>query len=195
MNEFAINWENEFKICIFHILERSYITQLLPKLRLHHKVKNVKIRSPLSVIRLIRGIQFLPGAKHCLIRQIHLSVNIAINIAIECDALRIGRVHDWQRITIKVKVCIAQICIIIKFFVDKWSKLLEFRLGISVNYVHHVGAVVEVLILIDANVIVSFICPSILICLGQLCARLRLWPNYLCHSLWWQRSGNDEHDT
>ena len=141
------------------------------------------IGPPLGIISLIWLILRVPGTEERLVREIKRGINVVCWIAIKCDALLVSRIDTVQALSIELNViCVHQICVIGSFSVDKRPKLLELRLGVAVDDVHHVCAVVEVLVPVDAYFITGEIGPVILIVLGQLRTFLSLFQRNAAHS-------------
>ena len=151
---------------------------------------------PLGVISLIRLVLRVPRAEEGLVREIQRGVNSACWIAIKRDTLLVSRIDTVIAFSIELNhvVCVLQIRVITRLSVDVGPKLLELRLCVGVNHVHHVRAVVEVLVPVDANVITGEIGPVILVLLGQLRAFLCLFQRDAAHGAGGQGPGNYEYD-
>lgn len=122
---------------------------------------------PLGVISLIRLVLRVPRAEEGLVREIQRGVNSACWIAIKRDTLLVSRIDTVIAFSIELNhvVCVLQIRVITRLSVDVGPKLLELRLCVGVNHVHHVRAVVEVLVPVDANIIAGPVDPVRLIVL------------------------------
>ena len=156
----------------------------------------MNVSLPLGIISLIRLVLRVPRAEEGLVCEIQRGVNGACWIAIKRDALLVSRIDTVQALSIDLNVfCVHQILVIARLSVHVGPKLLELRLCVGVDYVHHVRAVVEVLVPVDADFITGHIGPSILVLLGQLRAFLDLFQRDAAHGAGGQGPCNYEYDT
>ena len=135
-------------------LKYVHVKQLSAERVLHDHVKNVYVAAPLGVICLIWLVHRLPCAEERLVSQVHFSVDIAACVAVKCEILREGRIDPAQRSSVEVKILrVIQVSVCLRLFVDERSKLLKLWLRIAVDHVHHIRAIVNVLIRVDSYVI------------------------------------------
>jgi len=84
-----------------------------------------------------------------------------------------------------MSLIVGQVCIIIILPVDEGSNFLERRLSVGIDDIIHVGAVVEVLIPVDGDIIVTWdTLPVVLVVLSELRVRLRLCDHDCAHCAW-----------
>ncbi len=152
----------EIVIDLFLILELG-IVDLSPGALLEHltsqtvldsRVEQGQVDAPYLVWGFCR-VLLVPYSKQRLVGKIHWSVDKAIAITLKrCLLLELIE-HSWELLfTDKVvQSAVVKIVVDVGLAIDIGSEFHELGLGIFVGDIHHIGAIVEVLIPVDADVV------------------------------------------
>ena len=160
------------------------------------RVQECQVNLP-DFFRLLGGILLIPDAEKGLISQVHWLVNVALFIFIKLyilDELVVdcGQLLPTDRV---VEVSILDISVVVVLSVHIRSILHELWLGVLVDDIHCVCAIVEVLPPVDADVVRAWdVLPICLVLLSQLCTR---FCNFSCngvHSEWCEGRCDNKED-
>ena len=166
------------------------VKELAAQVLLRNLIEDVQEGAPL-VLGLLRRVLQIPHIEEGLVRQVHRLVNHATVIAVELDALCVVHVDDWLRRALIKR----QICVVVLLAVHEGAELLELRLRVLVDHVLRIRAIVQILVPVDRDVVLSWNAQPIVLVGGrQLRARLGLGDHDLVHRARREAPGQDEHD-
>ena len=152
-----------------NLLPGSLLSHLAAKTVIHDRVKEREVDLP-NFLWLLSSVLLIPHSKHGLIGQVHWSVNVAFRVFVELDVLKELVVDGRQRLTanVVVEVVVHKVRVIVVLSVYIRTVLHKLWLGVFVDNVQWVRAIVEVLSPVNADVVCAWdVLPVIFVFLGQ----------------------------
>lgn len=154
MQEVVIDLFLTFKLSVVDLGPGALLEHLTSQTVLDGRVEQGQVDAPHLVWGFCR-VLLVPYSKQRLIGKIHWSVDKAITITLKRCLLTELIEHSRELLFTNkvVQSAIVEIVVDVGLAIDIWTEFHELGLDVFVGDIHHIGAIVEVLIPVDADVV------------------------------------------
>lgn len=154
MQEVVVDLFLIFELGVIDLGPGALLEHLAPQTVLDSRVEQGQVDAPHLVWGFCR-VLLVPYSKQRLVRKIHWSVDKAIAVTLKRCLLMELIEHSRELLFTDqvVQSAVVKIVVDVGLAIDIGSKLHELRLDVFVSDIHHIGAIVEILIPVDADVV------------------------------------------